>query len=300
LTIALLSLQTLSAAEAAALSCAPHPIDEAHQASLLVAEITTEALLLGAFERNLDAGGLPVFRRGSGGGAAHVGPGVVFVQLVLRSPSALTPAGPDQILNRYVRPVLRALTRTGSLAHYFGRDFLSVKRTPAALAAFAHTQATQQTVVELFIGADRDVFGDTPRASFAGKTSASLRALTGRPTDVPGLVDAIREAFASAYGHALVPTPCALPASPSPLALEAPWSTSIDEAIGPVFAGKDASSNLRLGGTFMASQDVIAHVERLAAEGATEDQQQQVLHAPGVALFGLRDPSNLLRALRQA
>ena len=300
MTIALLPLQTLSAAQAAAVSCARTPVPDEHSASLLVAEITGEAVLLGAFERNLAAVQVPVFRRGTGGGAAHVGPGVVFVQLSLPSPSALTPAGPDQILNRYVRPVLRALTRSGAPAHYFGRDFLSVKHAPAALVAFAHAQATQHTVVEVFIGVNRDAFGEVQRPSFAGKIAGSVSSLTGQAMDVPALIEAISAEFAAAYGHALVPAKNAPIAPAASLALEPAWTSSVDEAIGPVFAGRAASSALRVGGTFMASHDAIARLEQRATTGAHLEEMQAVLDAPGLALFGLKNPRNLLVALESA
>src|SRR5579863_795327 len=89
-----------------------------------------EGLLLGAFQRGSSGPemGAPRarWRRGSGGPTVRLGPGTVHVALALAHPGALTACDEKRIVNRSVRPLLRALTRVGATAHFFGRDWVSV------------------------------------------------------------------------------------------------------------------------------------------------------------------------------
>src|SRR5580704_5962913 len=108
-------------------------------AELWVHEVTTEGLALGSFERG--AGVVhdrPLLQRGSGGPSVLLGPGTVHLALLLAHPGQLVACEPGKLVNRYVRPLLRALTRLGATAHYFGRDWVSVLHRPAAQVGFAH------------------------------------------------------------------------------------------------------------------------------------------------------------------
>ncbi len=103
------------------------------------------AVVLGAGQRagrvlRLDAcaaAGVSVYRRATAGTAAHVGDEGIVWTLALPHVAALFPdATARTLLNRNVRVVLAGLRRVGGLAHYFGREWVSVRHRPAALLGF--------------------------------------------------------------------------------------------------------------------------------------------------------------------
>ena len=103
------------------------------------------AVVLGQHQRAprvLDVGrcradGFPVVRRSTAGTAAFVGRRALLFSLALPHVAALFPdASPRTLLNRNVRPFLRGLTAAGALAHYFGREWVSVRKRPAMLLGF--------------------------------------------------------------------------------------------------------------------------------------------------------------------
>ncbi|WP_437510772.1 lipoyl protein ligase domain-containing protein [Sorangium sp. So ce1099] len=80
------------------------------------------------------ARGAPVFRRSTTGTAAFLGGRGVVWTLALPHVAALAPdATARTLLNRNVRGFLRGFTRAGAPAHYFGREWISLQRRPAAL-----------------------------------------------------------------------------------------------------------------------------------------------------------------------
>lgn len=75
-----------------------------------------------------------VLRRATTGAAAHLGARAVVWTLALPHVAALAPdAGARTALNRNVRGFLKGFTRAGAIAHYFGREWISVRHRPAAL-----------------------------------------------------------------------------------------------------------------------------------------------------------------------
>ena len=281
-----------------------------HSAELLVAVPSSEAIVLGSMQRlsELDASGtVPpppalVVRRGSGGGEAHVGPGTVWVQLALSSTSALVACEPNRLCNRYVRPLLRALTKLGALAHYFDRDWVSASRSPIASVSFAHDTESGRALVEAFVAVDTP-FALRDRASFLGKRARTLRSL-GIDVDAARVADAVTDAYANAYGIA-APTVDTTSAERSDLAGgppedprgEPPWAAMREEAIGVVAAGRDRDGRMRVGGELMVSRDALARLEGEIAAGADPARLAaavDALAAPGVALLGVRD----LRSIR--
>jgi hypothetical protein len=304
----------------AALSCAA--LDRALRApaELTVAIATGDAVLAGAFQRVTTAvGGLastddaraagdaPVFRRGSGGPAVRVGPGTVHVALALASPSALVACDEKRIVNRYVRPILRALTRCGHTASFTGRDWIAVAHRPAGWVGFAHDAASRRTLVEAFV-AVRTPFADAGRASFLGKHPATLEELAGKPVDEARIARAIVDAYA---GDA-PPGDLAWPGSPdappivlaaAPVTVEPPWLATVDEAIGPLGAGPDASGTFRVGGDLLVSRDALALLEARAATAPLDDLPALVdatLGARGVALDGVKSLTSLLDVITRA
>jgi hypothetical protein len=299
-----------------ALSHAAMDAGLAGRAALSVVTSSETGVVIGAFQRFGDAAGARV-RRVSGGPALRVAPGTVHVVLALRSCDALTPCEPAQLLNRYVRPLLRALTRHAALAHYFGREWISVLRRPAAFVGFAHDAESGRAAFEAFVAVHEPLW-ESARASFAGKEPASLGALAGRQLDAEALCVAIRAAYAGAYGE-LDGLAAAAPAPPA--AIEPAWTARVPEAIGDVCAGPDATGMLRVGGEFMASRNAIKALEaRLAQLGVlrthdahdahdaqdAQDAQDAIAQAiddalgSGSALFGVRDSGSIRDAIARA
>ncbi len=244
-------------------------------AELHVTEAAGEARVLGAFQRGAGApAGPPLVRRVSGGATVLVAPGTLHVTLALAHPRVLYPVDARRLLNRYVRPLLRALTKLGAPASYFGRDWVSVAHRPVASVGFAHDARTGRAALEAFI-AVRAPFSE-PRASFLGKAPASLDEVAGREIDPESLARAVADAYVEAAGGKGVD----ISARPPPgdlggdaaLRAEPPWAATAAEAIGEVCAGRDAAGRLRLGGDFLASRDAVARVEERVAgvgDGAT-------------------------------
>lgn len=261
----------------------------AADAELSVAIPSDEAIAVGAFQRTGDAGetALPVFRRASGGAALRLGPGVVFVQLALSRVDALVPCAPDQLQNRYVRPLLAALTRaTGKPARYFGRDWVAIEGRPVAAIGFGHHAGAGTAVVEAVVAATAPfAIGDRP--SFRGKEPMTLG------LDPSRVADAIAEAYrglADRTTEASIAREAAEPLAPEPA-----WEATREEAIGLVAAGRDAHGVLRVGGELMASADAIACLEQAIADeradvGAAVDA---ALTAPGVVTFGVRSLASI-------
>jgi hypothetical protein len=312
-------LPAAPSAELAAMSRGALDRPLAHAAELVIAAPLDAAVILGSMQRfgELEGAGLPadarVMRRGSGGAEVSVGPGTLWMQLSLANASALVACEPGRLLNRYVRPLLRAISKVGALAHYFDRDWVSASRgsvkAPIAQVAFAHDTTTGRALVEAFV-AVATPFAVRPRGTFLGQTPLTLRALGVDPgVDVERLGDAVALAYAKAYGvvelHAAAQTPRALDfvAPAADVRDDPPWAATREEAIGIVAAGRARDGRVRVGGELMASRDVIARLEEEIAEasrdgidGARIDRALDALTAPGAAMLGVRS----LRSLREA
>lgn len=272
----------------------------AHRARLTTAPLEGSGCVYGSFQRRSDApAGLDAEQRGSGGDAVIVGHGALWVLLELAAPSALTDADAPRLLNRYLRPVLRALTRvTGRPARYFGRDLVDIGGRAVAFAAYAHDRRSGRASVELFVSHARSALREG-HASLAGKPRATLAEL-GCTVDAGAVGDAIAEAFATSYDLALAPEPA--PPSPPPFVGESdegPWTVTVESAIGRLGA-----SPRRVGGAFMAARDA---VEGLAAELADlpdgADLPTSVVRHLGprsAALFGVRGAADLAALLEAA
>jgi hypothetical protein len=107
------------------------------------------AIVLGAMQRAgrvvlLPAcaeAGVTVFRRATTGTAAYVGGLGIVWSLALPHVASLAPdATPRTLLNRNVRGFLKGLGQVGALAHYFGREWIAVRRRPAAILGFDVTR----------------------------------------------------------------------------------------------------------------------------------------------------------------
>ena len=264
----LASADPLDAAACAAISASALDRALARDAELVVRPLAGDALVLGAFQRRAEVEtDLPVFRRGSGGHAVRAGDGVLFVHLALAHPAVLFDCDAERLLNRYVRPILAALTKVVAPARYFGRDWIAVQHRPVAFLGFAHDATSGRASVDAFIGVSRPYVDET-RASFRGKAPLALDDL--RKVATTTIVDAIAGAFAA---HAST-TPLALDPAPAPIApADARWTVEDQDAMGTVAAGRDPEGHLRVGGEIMASRDAVADLDFLRR---------------GAVLFGVR------------
>jgi hypothetical protein len=282
------------------------------EAELTVSIARDEALALGAFQRGHGMpAGFGLVRRGSGGPEVRLGPGTVHVELALAHPGLMLHPDPRRIVNRAVRPLLRALSREGLAAAFFGRDWVSVSRRPAAWVGFAHDAATQRTVFEAFVAVSTP-FAIADRPSFAGKAHATLEAIAGRNVDAARLAVAITEAYAEGHDAATMVRPetvSAAPAAgdPDDPRTDPPWTATVPEAIGTLGAGLDARGVFRVGGDLLASRDAIAHLEASVAAAlspVSDDEIGRLVDAtfdrPEVAIDGVRSLGSLREVIARA
>lgn len=239
--------------------------------------------------------------RASCGADVHVDPGVLHALLLLPRLDALEPVRVDVIFNRTVRPLLRAISKTGALAHYFGRDWIAAEHRPVALLGFAHNAITQRTLVEAFIGVTSSPCG-AARASYQDKEPTTIAELAPQEFTVPEIAERIESAFLDAYGLARedatldaflgaagVPQDVRVVREPPPSFVD-----SIEEAIGPVRVGRDEAGRVRFGGELMISFDALEALEEALCRIDTRDTKavaqavETTIGRSGVALFGVR------------
>ena len=295
------------------LAALDRPLAPSLVAELWVAIASSEALVLGAFQRGagIAATGLPLLRRGSGGPEVRIGPGTIHIALALSHPGALVPCDEHRIVNRSVRPLLRGLTKAGSLAHFFGRDWVSVGHRPVGWVGFAHDTGSRRTVLEAFI-AVQTPFALDQRPSFLGKSHGTLDVIAGHALNAQRIADAIVESYVAASSGEVAEVSAAAGTERTPVAAEKrhedaradpPWTAMRAEAIGPVGAGRDARGNFRVGGDLLVSRDALARLETRI--DATADPQigaivDETLGAPGVALDGIRSLKSVRDAILDA
>lgn len=225
-------------------------------------------ICLGAFQRAASAlrasPGLPVTRRLSGGPALWIAPGTLHLLLTLPSPSALiADADPHRLINRHVRPLLRALRRVGALASYPGRDWVSASHRPVAWVGLAHHAASGACAFEAFIPllepfalpAHLDGYPARNNAPFLGKTPASLGQITSRPVPPEQLSDALLAAYDEVGGPLARPPWTDEITRPLALDTRPPWASLREGVIG--FLGASREPAPELGGDFFASSDLI-------------------------------------------
>ncbi len=290
--LGLIAPSTRSAAEIAAHSRGALDRSLRADAELWVAVATDDALVLGAFQRWTQAPwrtGLA--RRGSGGAQVLVGPGTLHVALAMAQPGSLVACDEKHIVNRCVRPLLRALTATGSPAAFFGRDWISVAKRPAGWVGFGHDSTTGRTLFEAYVGVTT-AFAPPGGASFRGRAPGSLQSMAGRVLDPARIAQAVVDAYAEGHdGERLEAPPLRDNDASAGVAEEPPWAATCEEVIGLLGAGEDGQGVFRIGGDLLVSRDALARLEARVSRapeeriGAIVDE---MLSAPGVALDGIR------------
>lgn len=283
-------------------------------AEVLVALPCDNGVVLGAFQRaselqnsNVGVTGA-VTKRGSGGGEFAVATGTVWLQLALSNVGAVTDASPNRLLNRHVRPLLRALTQCGVPAHYFDRDWVSVSKRPIASIAFSHDATSGRAMVEAAIAVSTP-FSVRTRASTRGAPTATLAEVMGT-ADRAAVANAILASYTSAYGtNVSVVHAVPLSSSLGNDRNERAWDATCNEAIGSVGAACDEHGSVSIGGEWMISRDAHAKLERelsrLAQAGRFDDLTigaciDTELAAPGVALFGVRSLQSIREVVLEA
>ena len=255
---------------------------------LEVATVTDDAVVLGAFQRSGELHtDLPLLRRGSGGGEIRVSPGAVWVQLALSRVDAFVAGPPDRILNRYVRPLLKALTKGGLKAGYFDRDWVGASKSVVAGVAFAHDAGTGRALFEAVVaGASPIAIRD--RVSFRGRPAVPVR--------IEKLGELIGREYSSAYDAVHVHMHDYVDAHDQrSTPHDNVWGATLEEAIGIVGAARDDDGRIRVGGELMASRDAMRALEEAAnAPGDLDATIDAIFSRPTVALFGVRS----LRSLR--
>ncbi len=265
--------------------------------AVVTATLAGAGVLRGAFEAHTAPG--EAYRRASGGRSVSLGPGCMYVALSLQRPTDVVPdANGSNLLNRLLRPLLRALTAEGALAHYFGRDWIAVAKRPAGTVAFAHQRGSGRTLIEAFLGVSQSVAVTASHPSYLGKVPDSIEHLAGRPLQQERLAERIAHAYAVAYGFEW--TPHEWPSTEAAaLGLEPAWQATVEEPIGLLGARRDPDGKLRLGGELMISQDVLAGLttwlDTATSEADIDEALATCLSGTEVALFGLRDPSSIKR-----
>lgn len=257
-------------------------------AELLIGSPADNAIVSGAFERR-ERGRV---RRGSGGAALTVGPGTIWMTLRLARADILVPCDGPRLMNRYVRPLLKALGRCGAQAAYFDRDWFAVDHRPAGMVAFGHEARSGACTFEAFV-AVTTAFAFVQRASYRGKQPGALDTLAG-VTDVPRIVDAIIAAYGE--GHDVREAPLGETTTVAGSGEDPPWLATVEEAIGELGATKT-----RFGGELMASRDAVARLER---EMATTDDVGALVDAtftaPNVVVYGVRSLKSIRDVILRA
>ena len=294
--------------ELASRSCESLDAPLVADAVLTIARVASPACVLGAFQRAAQialAEGVrePLVRRGSGGPEVLVGPGTVWMLLSLAHPAVLVACDQARIVNRYVRPLVRAMIKVGATAQWGGRDWIGVRTRPAAWIGFAHDATSRRTTVEAFV-AVRSPFARGTRGSFRGKAPGTLEEIMDRSFELERIEEAIAEAYRGiASEPALAPAPVPAPAPAPAPALDGPWLATVEEAIGVIGAGRDARGVLRVGGDLLVSRDALVKLEAQIAT-ATHSDLARIVHAtlgaPGVALEGVRSLASVVDVVERA
>jgi hypothetical protein len=263
-----------------------------------------------------EAAGVRVFRRGSTGTAAYLGGRSILWSLALPDVAALiADATPRTLLNRNARPFLRALTSAGLQAHYFGREWIAVKKAPAALLGFdvALGGAVLLEVIAGFdapIGIPEDLATPLERSleRWRGRSPEALASLRGEPGDPLELARRVVEGVArhagldleevslaapldlvSAIGDPLDPVPAGLEPAP-PVRVPIGW---IEAAASPP-GERLQIQKIWLGGDVLAPRWLLAELARdpdSSLELKTIESEPAI---EGAALSDLRE------AIRQA
>jgi lipoate-protein ligase A len=188
-------------------------------AVLRVYDVAGDPVSIGRWQLAPSAGSAgTLMRRHSGGRAAAFGTGFAGVTLVLpRRAALLEPEAATlrrgQVMNRYVRGILRALEREGVAAIYPGQDTITAGRRLLGVVSFAETRTgavlveallattgDPSTLPQLLDRADRG--GVVPIGMLTPADTTSVAAERGAPPMLSQLADWMARGYAEGLGLA--------------------------------------------------------------------------------------------------
>jgi hypothetical protein len=187
------------------------------------------------------------------------------------------------------------------MAHFFGRDWVSVGKRPAAWVGFAHDATTRRTLFEAFV-AVRIPFAPKQRPSFLGRPHGTLESIVGRALDPYHIATAVAEAYAVGTDASSIEAPT-IPMDSEDVLSDPPWRATCEEAIGTLGAGPDAHGKFRVGGDLLVSRDALSRLETLAPTVHDDDLGRivnETLVAPGVALDGVKSLESVRQVIARA
>lgn len=268
--------------------------------SAYVAPIVGEGIALGRFQRvrstldlpRLEGSGLSLVRRRTGGAALRVGRGQVYVAIDYETANV----EPSRFLNRYVRPLLRALTSLSNIAVTSGgREVMLARGEPIGWVGVHHEKATGASGLEAVVNVSR-TFELDPTVDLAHgaieprfKRSRTLHEMLDRPVTVEEVVEAIaRELEISGTFEALAPIARVDSDEPA-------FTAMVEESIGLIGAVKERD-RIFIGGDLMASHDVLEALGRSAL--VTNDLPRTIdEHFEGAMILGVKSLESIRRVI---
>lgn len=299
---------------------------EAPRAPWIAASLVDDpAVVLGAVQRAARviergacaASGVAVHRRATTGTAAFLGGRALIFSMALPHVAALAPdATARTLLNRNVRGFLRGFTRAGALAHYLGREWISLRRRPAVLLGVDVAQ-DGAVLIEAFAGVDAPLAIPPSLAApeeravdrWLGKAPAALTEVLPEALSLDELARVVVEAIAQ---HAALPLLAAdeapelargpFEAITSPEDLLPPGACAAELARVPIgwieaaaLGGEPANDDVWLGGDLLTARWLLVELGRGAAT-ASFDAASVPLE--GASLSDLRALAQRARSAR--
>ena len=226
-------------------------------------------------------------RRETGGPPWRLGEGAHFVRIALAHASVLVPTPPEKILNRNVRPLLGALRRSGSLAMYGGRDFVTADGEIVALLAWARGEAGEVVLDVALPAPDGTLLDPGPSAGQPWYLGKRARALVD-----PELPERIAAAYAP--GAARIELDQA-PAPPPPWTVRLAGVRTEPVEIGAAVAviERQAGRIVRAGlaGDFFADDALDGLGPTLGEALGHEDEARLVRALEAIVVEGVRAPA---------
>ena len=174
--------------------------------TLVLAALTGRGRALGRYqaleEEQADASEDAWVRRWTGGHTTVYGDGVLSVSLILPGPGTwLDEPGElpgDRLLNRYVRGLVRGLSRLGLQTAYPGRDFVTVAKKRAAYLC-CERDASGVVLVQAIVAAETPYPADPEPAPAEGLPAPPLPTTIADELDADEVGTRLLEAIASGY-----------------------------------------------------------------------------------------------------
>ncbi len=270
----------------------------ASDVEIVVGWSTTRLHVAGAFTRTKAD-----LVRASGGADFAVDGTVLYAALALSAPNALVPdAHVGNLLNRYVRPLLRALKHVGVNARYSDRDWIGTPNGPIASLGFARLERTERTLIETCIAVSGGLWLEPTRASFLGKLPTHLHALNVQQGP-KGIAKLIVDSYISTSNVEPLETTFSCAPCKAAEAENFAFTHVAPIPIGWVGATQTDDGLLHVGGEWMAASDVVTELERVVSTCAVEEiphAVQATLGRKSAGTFGIQTLTPFVNVIRLA